>query len=77
MRDPCVFRVIFLFLGEVQQDIEAGEILVAFDYGVRLLVLQHIQLMDGAQEVLDQTLPYGTKCAVPGIPLPLLRLAQV
>jgi len=76
MRDPRILRVIFLFLGEVQQHIEAGEILVAFNHGVRLLVLQHIQLVNGGKKGLDQPLPFHTKCAVPKARLPLNRIPK-
>jgi hypothetical protein len=39
VRDPCIFRRVLFYMGEVEQQIETGKIRISLNDGLRLLVL--------------------------------------
>jgi hypothetical protein len=52
--DPPVLGRFFLFLRKMEQQVEPAEIRVFVDDGLGLLVLKHVQLMDGIDQVTQQ-----------------------
>lgn len=54
VRDPGILGGVFLLLNRLNQEIEAAEIGIAVDYGLRLLRQQNIQLADSLQETALQ-----------------------
>jgi len=59
--DPRVFRSVFLILREVKQNIEAGEVLVAFDNGPDLLRLKSAEFVNRLQEFVLQSVLFAAK----------------
>jgi hypothetical protein len=51
MRNPCIFRRVFFSLGEVEQHIETGEVLVILNGSLSLLLLKQCYLTNCFQKV--------------------------
>ena len=52
--DPGIFYAVFLLLGDMKQDVEAIEIGVPVDDGLRLLALQCGQFVNGLKKLLPK-----------------------
>jgi len=53
VRDPCVFRLFLFLLRKMEQYVETVEFRIAQNNGLRLLVLQGGQLLNGLQELVQ------------------------
>ena len=51
---PGIFRPLFFFQREVQQQIETGKVQVAFDDSLRLLTMQPIEFLNGSKELIQE-----------------------
>jgi hypothetical protein len=54
--NPRIFCRVFLFLGVVEQQVEPGEVRIAFDNGLYLLVLDDVHLTNRCGEGVNQPL---------------------
>jgi hypothetical protein len=52
--DPSVLRRLFLFLRDMEQNVESAEVGILVDDGLRLLVLDRIQFMNRVNEVAQE-----------------------
>ena len=62
--NPCIFRRVLFFLGEVEQNIETREVLVILNGGLSLLLLKKRYFTNCFQKVVNQLLLCFTKADV-------------
>ena len=51
MRNPGIFCRVLFFLGAVEQQVEAGEVLIVLDGRLGLLLLKSVYLVNGVEEI--------------------------
>ncbi len=56
MRDPCIFCRILPFLSEVEYQVETGEVRIAVNNGLNLLILNYVHLTNRFNESVNQSL---------------------
>ena len=59
--DPRILRRVFFFMGEVEQHIETGEVLIVVNSGLGLLLLEDIYFANRLYEVVYEFLFSFTK----------------
>ena len=59
--NPCILRRVFFLVGEVEQHIETGEVLVVLDHSLSLLLLEDIYLANRLDEGVYEFLLRFTK----------------
>jgi hypothetical protein len=61
MYHPGVLGGLFSFLGQVNERVEAGEIPIAPDYRLNLLVVKAVEFMNRIHECIQQTVSFLTE----------------